>query len=263
MTGSRRERRTSGGAGCGALSSRVLALLVVGALVWIVMFSSVLAVRRVAVDGETTLSESQVRQAADVRIGQPLARIDVSAIEARVASMERIQSVTVSRSWLHTVRITVVERTPVAWLTVGGVIRGLDRYGIDFRTYDKAPKGLLEAEVTATDPRRRQQTLEAVAAVVQLIEDDDRALRKQVQAVSAATKDSIELNLTKGRTVVWGSRADSSAQADRAARPPADQREALRRQRAGPAHDDRARRGVSSRRAGSARVPFHMSHRLT
>ena len=188
----------------------VLAVVVVVTLVWVVMFSSVLAVRRVAVDGETTLTESQVRRAADVRIGQPLARIDGAAIEARVAAMERIQSVTVSRSWLHTVRITVVERTPVAWLTVGGVIRGLDRYGIDFRTYDKAPKGLLEAEVTATSPRQRQQTLEAVAAVVQLIEDDDPALRKQVQAVSAATKDSIELNLTKGRTVLWGSRADSS-----------------------------------------------------
>ncbi|VXC01692.1 cell division protein FtsQ/DivIB [Aeromicrobium sp. 9AM] len=188
----------------------VLALIVVGALVWIVMFSSVLAVRRVAVDGETTLRESQVRQVADVRIGQPLARVDLSAIEARVASMERIQSVTVSRSWFHAVRITVVERTPVAWLTDAGVIRGLDRYGIDFRTYDKAPTGLLKAEVTATDPRRRQQTLEAVAAVVQLIEDDDRALRKQVQAVSAATKDSIELNLTKGRTVLWGSRGDAS-----------------------------------------------------
>lgn len=192
------------------LAVAVLALVIVGALVWIVMFSSVLAVRRVAVDGETTLRESQVRQSADVRIGQPLARVDLSGIEARVASMERIQSVEVSRSWFHTVRITVVERTPVAWLTDAGVIRGLDRYGIEFRTYDKAPKGLLQAEVTATEPRRRQQTLEAVAAVVQLIEDDDRALRKQVQAVSAATKDSIELNLTKGRTVLWGSKGDSS-----------------------------------------------------
>ena len=192
------------------VGAAVLAVVVVATLIWIVMFSSVLAVRRVAVDGETTLNESQVRRAADVRIGQPLARIDVAAIEARVASMERIQSVTVSRSWLHTVRITVVERTPVAWLTEGGVMRGLDRYGIDFRTYRSAPKGLLEADVTATDPRRRQQTLEAVASVVQLIEDEDRTLRKQVQGVNAATKDSIELNLTKGRTVLWGSRADSA-----------------------------------------------------
>jgi len=188
----------------------VVAVIVVATLVWLVMFSSVLAVRRVAVDGETTLKESQIREVADVRIGQPLARVDLSAIEARVAAMERVQSVTVSRSWLHTVRIEVVERTPVAWLTVGGTIRGLDRYGIDFRSYDKPPTKLLEADVTETNPRRRQQTLAAVAAVVQIIEDEDPALRKQVQAIDAATKDSIELNLTHGRTVVWGSRADSA-----------------------------------------------------
>ena len=188
----------------------VVAVIVVATLVWLVMFSSVLAVRRVAVDGETTLKESQIRDVADVRIGQPLARVDLSAIEARVAAMERVQSVTVSRSWLHTVRIEVVERTPVAWLTVGGTIRGLDRYGIDFRSYDKPPTKLLEADVTETNPRRRQQTLAAVAAVVQIIEDEDPALRKQVQAIDAATKDSIELNLTHGRTVVWGSRADSA-----------------------------------------------------
>lgn len=187
----------------------VLALAVVLTLVWVVMFSSVLAVRRVAVDGETTLKESQVRRAADVRIGQPLARIDTGAIEARVGAMERIQEVAVSRSWLHTVKITVVERTPVAWITVGGVIRGLDRYGIDFRTYTKVPKGLLEVQVEATEPRQRQQTLEAVASVIQVIEDEDPALRKRIQSISAATKDSIELDLTKGRTVVWGSRGDS------------------------------------------------------
>jgi len=188
----------------------VLVVVVAATLVWLVMFSSVVAVRRVAVDGETTLSEAQIRTVADVRIGQPLARVDTSAIEVRVARMDRVQSVTVSRSWLHTIRIEVVERTPVAWMTVGGGIRGLDRYGIDFRAYDKPPKKLLEADVTETDPRRRQQTLAAVAYVVQLIEDEDPALRKQVQAISAATKDSIELNLTHGRTVLWGSKADST-----------------------------------------------------
>ncbi|AXT84737.1 hypothetical protein C6I20_05700 [Aeromicrobium sp. A1-2] len=186
----------------------VLGLIVVGTLVWIVMFSSVLSVHRVAVDGETSLAEADIRRKADVQIGQPLARIDVATIEARVASMERVRTVTVSRSWLHTVKITVVERKPVAWIAVGGAIRGLDRDGIDFRTYDKAPKGLIEATVTETDTRGRQQTLEAVASVVEVIDSEEPALRKVMQGISAASKDSIELDLTKGRTVVWGSRAD-------------------------------------------------------
>lgn len=192
------------------MAAGLLSVVIAATLIWVVAFSSVLAVRRVAVDGETTLKESQVRREADVRIGEPLARLDTSAIEARVASMERIESVEVSRSWLHTARITLVERTPVAWISVGGEVRALDRYGIDFRTYRKPPARLIKAEVTVFDARQRQQTLEAVTAVVQLIEDKDPGLRRRMQAISAGSKDSIELNLTKGRTVVWGSRADSS-----------------------------------------------------
>jgi cell division protein FtsQ len=187
-----------------------LVVILVVLIAWVMWFSSLLAVQGVKVDGETTMSESQIRSQAGIRKGEPLIRIDIPAVEARIASMERIESVTVKRSWPHTLRIEVVERTSVAWLSVGGTIRGLDRYGVDFRTYSEAPKGLLEAQVTVGDTRQRQQTLESVAAVIDLIDSKDRELRKRVQAVSAASKDSIELNLTKGRTVVWGSDASSS-----------------------------------------------------
>lgn len=188
----------------------VLGVVVVGALVWVIWFSSVLAVRSVDVDGQTTLRAAQVRKAADVPLGRPLARLDIAKIEARVATMERVQSVDVSRSWPRSVHIEVVERTPLIWMTVAGKIRGVDRFGIDFRTYDRAPKGLLEATVTEAAPRQRLQTIQAVAAVVQLIETRYPALRDRVQSVSAASKDSIELDLSKGRTVVWGSSADGA-----------------------------------------------------
>ncbi|MDX6278918.1 MAG: cell division protein FtsQ [Nocardioidaceae bacterium] len=183
-------------------------ILVVGVLAWLVWFSSFFAVRTVAVDGETTLKQSQILAAADVRAGQPLARVDTAAIEARVASMSRIQDVFVSRSWPHTIRIKVVERKAIAYATIDGEIRAVDRYGIDFRTYSKPPKGLLEVRVNVFDARRRQQTLAAVAAVVNLIDTKDRGLRNHVQNISAGSRDSIVLNLTRGRTVTWGSGAN-------------------------------------------------------
>jgi cell division protein FtsQ len=183
------------------------AVVVVGVLAWLVWFSSFLAVRTVAVDGETSLKAAQILAAADVRTGQPLARVDTAAIEARVASMGRIEGVSVSRSWPHTIRIKVLERKAIAYATIDGEIRAVDRFGIDFRTYSSPPKGLLQAQVNVIDPRQRQQTLEAVAAVVSLIETKDHGLRKQVQDISASSRDSIVLNLTKGRTVTWGSGA--------------------------------------------------------
>lgn len=180
-------------------------LMLVGLAVWAIWFSSLLSAGKVIVEGETTLTEAQVRTAADVPIGRPLIRVDTVAIEERVASMERVQGVSVSRSLPGTIRIKITEREAIAFATLGGEIRGIDRYGIAFRTFDKAPKGLLEVKVIVADARKRQQTLAAVASVVDAIDRKDAPLRAQVQSVRASTKDSIVLDLTKNRSVTWGS----------------------------------------------------------
>lgn len=186
----------------------VLAAAIASLLVWLIWFSSVLAVRGVEIAGRTTLKEGQVMGVAQVPVGRPLARVDLAAIEGRVAALPRVDTVEVSRSWPRTVSISIVERRAVVWMSVAGRIRGIDRHGVDYRSYSSAPKSLLEARIAATEPRDRQQASEAVGVVVELIAGSDPALRQQIQSVSAASKDSIELDLTDGRTVVWGSRAD-------------------------------------------------------
>jgi cell division protein FtsQ len=186
----------------------VLGVIALGALVWLVWFSSVLSVRDVEVAGRTTLKESQVLRAAQVPMGRPLARVDVGAIEERVSALDRVDTVEVSRSWPHTVSIDIVERKSVMWARIDGEVRGIDRNGIAFRTYGSPPDGLLEASIDIADARDRLQTSESVAAVVVLIGERDPDLRRQIESVSAGSKDSIELKLTKGRTVVWGSSDD-------------------------------------------------------
>jgi cell division protein FtsQ len=183
----------------------VLAVLLAGTLGWLVWFSDVLAVHGVDVDGRATLKQSQVLKVAKVPDGEPLARVDLTAIEARIASMDRVESVDVSRSWPSTISIDLVERTAVMWATDGTQVRGIDRNGIDYRSYRRAPSSLVEAKIGAADPDERLRVTEAVATVVDEITRKDHGLRRQLQAVSATTKDSIELDLTEGRVVVWGS----------------------------------------------------------
>ncbi len=185
----------------------VLTVVVAATLVWVVWFSQVLAVQTVKVEGVTTLKAAQVRSQAAIRLGEPLVRVDTAQIESRVAAIPRVQKVVVSRKWPHTLVVRVQERKAVAWVRDGLQVRLIDKYGIDFRTLDTKPKSLMEIEVSAFEARERQQSLEAAATVIELIRTSDPALYKQVQAVSADTKDSVELNLTKGRTVVWGSAA--------------------------------------------------------
>lgn len=184
--------------------------VLVGVVIWLIWFSSVLDARTVSVEGQSSLSATQVRKAADVPLGGPLARVDLTAVEARVKAVPRVRLVEVSRSWPHGVTIDVTERSAVVWSRVGGEFRGIDRFGVDFRSYPKKPSGLIEARVSATDAEQRLQTLQAVAAIADGIRRDDPALRKQIQAIIGSTKDSVVLDLTKGRTVTWGSEAQAA-----------------------------------------------------
>jgi len=185
----------------------LLGLGVVAGVVWVFWFSSALAVNRIVVDGTTTLKPMDIRSTAAVRLGEPLVRVDTVTIESRVAMMERIDQVDVSRHWPRTIRIEVVERKPIAWVTSGVTIRALDRYGVDFRTLRKEPKDLVEVQVETFDSRRRQQALESSAAVLEKLRTDDPGLLKKVQYVRVSSKDSVQLVLGKTRTVTWGSAA--------------------------------------------------------
>ena len=185
----------------------LLAVAVLAGLVWVVWFSSALAVDRIQVAGTTTMKPVDVRSQAAVRLGEPLIRVDTVAIESRVASMERVDEVDVTRRWPGTIRIEVVERRPVAWTLDSGEIRALDRHGVDFRTFRREPKDLVEVVVETYSARKRQQALEAGAAVIETLRTDDPKLLNQVRYVRVGSKDSVQLELTKSRTVTWGSAA--------------------------------------------------------
>ena len=192
-------------------ASRVLLGLlgvgVVAGVVWAIWFSSALAVNRIEIDGTTTLKPMDIRSQAAIRLGEPLARVDTVAIESRVAAMERIDQVDVSRHWPRTIRIEVVERKSIGWVMSGVAIRALDRYGVDFRSLRSEPKNLVEVRVETLDARKRQQALEGAAAVLELLRTDDPGLLKKVRYVRVASKDSVQLVLGKNRTVTWGSAA--------------------------------------------------------
>lgn len=187
-----------------------LVLVLAGALIWLILFSTVLGVSHVNVEGQQTLSQSQITNRAAVVVGEPLARVDTASIQARVAALARVQAVEVNRSWPNTITIRITERTSVAWMQSGGAIRGLDRFGVDFRSYANAPKGLFEVRVTALSSKKRQDSLVEAAKVIGVIRRADPDLFGKIKHVNVATMDSVELVLTKNRTIRWGSAAKST-----------------------------------------------------
>ena len=186
----------------------VLVLLgIVGGL-WLVYFSSFLSVQGVDVRGTHLLSAQQVRQAAAVPEGDALARVDLDRVRARVEALAAVRSADVSREWPDRVRIDVEERVAVAVVEIAGQLRGMDEDGVVFRDYAQAPPGLPRVQ-TGTDTD--SDALREAALVVGALPAD---LAAKVDHVEVETVDEITLALRDGRTVRWGSSADSDLKAE-------------------------------------------------
>lgn len=181
----------------------VLALIAAG--IWVVGFSSLVAVTTVEVRGADTVPESTVREVAAVPEGVPLARLDVGAVQQRVAGIGELESARVVRDWPHTVRIEVTERTPVYAIPQAGGYLLVDRNGVGYQTVATAGS-LPKATVGGTRP----ELLKAVATVAAAL---PQSVAKRTTAIEAPTRDAIAIKLKNGDIVFWGSEEQSDLKA--------------------------------------------------
>ena len=184
----------------------VLALVFGG--VWLVLFSRYLAVQSVQVMGTGLLTADDVRHAARVDLDEPLARVDVAAVERRVESLAPVADATVTRQWPDSVRITITERVAVAVVVIGTRIRGMDADGVVFRDFPRAPRNL---PLVQTSGSTGTEALREAALVVSALPP---ALARRVEHLEVVTVDQITLVLRDGRQVLWGSAAESDAKAE-------------------------------------------------
>ncbi|MEU2740915.1 FtsQ-type POTRA domain-containing protein [Streptomyces sp. NPDC007095] len=186
-------------------------VLVTAATLWLLYGSPWLRVEKVSVSGVRVLTDRQVRDAADVRVGSPLISIDTDAVEARLRrKLPRIDSVDVVRSWPHGIGLKVTERTPVLILKntgSGGKYVEVDAKGVRFATVSAAPKGVpaLELAVSKAAVLRRFPVDRLVREAVGVAGDIPAAVRRATRIVKVRSYDSISLELSDGRSVEWGS----------------------------------------------------------
>lgn len=186
------------------------AALVLVLLVWLVAFSSVLGVRSVNVVGTRELSAQQVRAAAGIRTGTPLARLDLGAVSSRLSAVGPIRSVTVTRSYPSSVTIRVTERVAIGYRPVdpgasGAAVLLVDRDDVAFRTVAAAPKDLPRLLVPATGAPSAAAALVAGTLPAKVVH--------QLSAISAPSEESVTLMLRDGRSVLWGGTDRSSDKA--------------------------------------------------
>ncbi len=170
---------------------------------WVVFFSSWLATEQVDVGGTHVVSSDEVRQAAEIDLGTPLVRVDLDAARERIEALPAVDSATVHRSWPHTIEITVTERVPLATVLRRGQWLAMDDEGVLFR-----PTPIRDAAlpIVALSPSADDSARHEVASVVAALPNN---LMAQTRRVRARSMDSITLYLADGRSVRWGSAAES------------------------------------------------------
>jgi cell division protein FtsQ len=178
--------------------------VVLALTVWLVGFSSVLAVRTVTVTGLADPGEQQaVVTAAQLPVGVPLARVDTGGAVERVAQIPTIASVSVSRSWPSTVVVSVQRKVAVlAVKNPQGQLQVVDASGVPFETVATLPPGV--AQVNAATDAPDPEGIKAAISVLQLLPAEQRA---QVSGVTVTSADLVTFQLGSVN-VVWGGVAD-------------------------------------------------------
>jgi cell division protein FtsQ len=187
-----------------------LAAAVLLAAVGLVVYESpLLGVRGIEVRGNAIVSVDQVRSAAGVPRGTPLASLDLAGVQRRVQALPAVRLAHVTRDWPSTVDITVTERTPVAVFARPDKRYGLiDASGVVFTDVPARPAGL--PLVVLSTPGPDDPSTRAAVRVLAALTGELRGL---LGTLVAPSPDGIRLQLTDGRQVVWGDASGSDVKA--------------------------------------------------
>jgi len=183
----------------------ILVLLVFGAV-----FSPILALRHVVVDGTQRLDAAQLASAVDSQLGVPLALLDENRIRSELGEFSLIRSYVTELVPPDTLLIHVVERAPIGVIAAADGFQLVDPAGVMIETTTARPEGYPEIELAPGD----DVSGAAFRSMAEVLLALPPAVLAQVQTISAQTRDDVTLTLTGSvQRVVWGSADDSVAKA--------------------------------------------------
>lgn len=190
------------------LLALLLTLIAVG-LGAILYFTPLMSVRQTVVTGTGVVTQQDVLGALNIAQGTRLLQIDTAAAADRVASIRRVASARVQCEYPSTLRVTIVERVPIAAWTGADGTHLIDRDGVDFAN-EPPPPGIPALDVVAPGPQD-PTTKAALQVLISLAPD----LARQVAKVAAPSVSSITLTLDDGRTIVWGTTERTAEKAEK------------------------------------------------
>lgn len=201
----RRQRRETRRFTAAVRRSRRRLLIAGGAIAGLVVFVSavvftpLMAVEEVRVEGAQTVNAADLERALERFDGVPLALVEEREVLRALEAFPLIQRFAVERVPPHTLVVRVEERIPVIAVENDGSYSLYDAAGVLVGSAAERP-----AEVPLGTDTARQTSSAAFAAAAQVVRDIPGELRTRVSSAGAKTGQDVTLVLENGVEVFWG-----------------------------------------------------------
>lgn len=175
------------------------ALTAIMIFVGIGVFTPVIALQTITVEGVTRVPADQILAALQPQINKPLPLVDMGAVRKAVEAQPLVKSYSTVAVPPHSLVIKIVERGPIGYLSAPRGFTMVDPAGIVIeQSPDRIPGiPLLTVEGNSVDSK-------GFAAAVNVINSLPSALSGQLDEVIANTTDDVTLVLIGGARVFWG-----------------------------------------------------------
>ncbi len=179
------------------------------ALVLVAVYSPILALRTITVEGTSRIDPTQVQTAVAGQLGTPLALVDFTRLTQELGAFPLIRSYVTETVPPDTLIIRIVERQPVGVVLRGGSYDLVDPAGVTIASSPERPAGvpfieLGGANVDSTGFRSVVEVLLALPA----------DLLGRIDSITASTQDDVTMVLLGGgQRVQWGDAEDSAKKA--------------------------------------------------
>lgn len=190
----------------------LIATLVLLGVGWAVLFfSPVLAIEDIEHEGLDLVTESQAVERTAQLEGKPLPQVSERGVTELFEDIPAVKEVTLRAEPPHGLVVNVHEHRPIAMGPRGKEYVVFSKDGTELAeiTSKKAQEFDLPVVASAADVAD-EDVFNTITEVLGSLPDD---LRDQVRAASGSSIDSIELELTSGKMVMWGNNEDAEKKA--------------------------------------------------
>ncbi len=193
----------------------LIGVTAVGALVWLLGFSTVFSVKEESIQVATQSGARAVDEETAVRrlseeIGTPLLRVNTGRITADLEEDSQIAEAHVTRLWPNGLGAELVPRVAVVAVEAADGYKLIAEDGVVVRVAEKIPSKLPLVEVGSgnTDPTQTQ-----IDQITDMRQSVPKKIRKRIEKITLRGT-VLSFELKDGVTVVWGDSSDAELKAE-------------------------------------------------